>query len=429
MTKLLRFSAKHTDTLLRWVSGIVFLVLIFPVSKAVAQQPRVKLGIDVLRDHNFDILKDKRVGLVTNPTGVASDLQATVDVLAGAPGVKLVALYGPEHGVRGDNDAGKYVESYIDKRTGIPVYSLYGKTRKPNKEMLQGVDVLVYDIQDIGLRSYTYISTMGLVMEAGAENGIPVVILDRPDPLTGAKVEGPMLEPKYKSFVGAYPIPYMYGMTAGELAQMINGEMWLNSGSQCKLTVVSLEGWKRSMWWDETGLSWVPSSPNIPHASTTMFAAMTGVLGELGTANQGIGYTLPFELVGAPWGDGPALAKYLNMQQMPGIFFRPISYRPTTNDTISIRYEGVQLHVLDRDKVNFTQVELSILEALVHVFPEYNIFLRAKPDRLEMFDKVVGTYEIRRQLMNGVSVDELLRAIDQQRALFMIKREKYLLYE
>lgn len=403
--------------------------LIAPFSLCVTTQPRVKLGIDVLQEHSFDLLRDKRVGLVTNPTGVTSDLEPTIDVLANAPGVRLVALYAPEHGVRGDNDAGKYIDSYLDKRTGIPVYSLYGKTRKPTKEMLQGIDILVYDIQDIGIRSYTYISTMGLVMEAAAENGIPFVVLDRPDPLTGIRVEGPMLEPKYKSFVGAYPIPYVYGMTAGELAQMVNGEMWLNNGIQCNLTVILMEGWKRSMWWDETGLVWIPSSPNIPHATTIMYAVMTGVLGELGTANQGIGYTLPFELVGAPWADGAALAKYLNTRELPGIYFRPISYRPTTADSISIRYEGVQLHVLDRDKVNLTQVEISILEALVHVFPEYNIFLRAKPDRLDMFDKVVGTFEIRRQLMNGVSVDELLRNIDQQRSLFMIKREKYLLYE
>lgn len=410
--------------------NLVFLLGSFFVVQVVDAmiQPRVKPGIDVLRDHQFDLLKGKRVGLVTNPTGITADLETTVDVLANAPGVQLVALYGPEHGVRGDNDAGKYVESYLDKQTGLPVYSLYGRTRKPSKEMLQGVDVLVYDIQDIGLRSYTYISTMGLVMQAAAENGIPFIVLDRPDPLTGIRVEGPMLEPKYKSFVGAYPIPYVYGMTVGELAQMINGEMWLNDSMKCKLTVVPMEGWKRTMWWDETGLSWVPSSPNIPHASTTMFAAMTGVLGELGTANQGIGYTLPFELVGAPWANGAALARYLNSKEMPGIFFLPISYRPTTADSASILYEGVQLHVLERDKLNFTQIELSILEALVHVFPEYNIFSRAKPDRIEMFDKVLGTFEIRRQLMNGVSVDEMLRTIDQERALFMIKREKYLLY-
>ncbi len=410
---------------------ILFLIplVVVPLFAASRMQPRVKLGIDVLRERDFDIIKGKRVGLVTNPTGVTSDLEQTVDVLAGTPGVQLVALYGPEHGVRGDNEAGKSVDTYLDRKTGIPVFSLYGKTRKPTKEMLQGVDVLVYDIQDIGMRFYTYISTMGLVMEAGAENGIPVVVLDRPDPMTGNRVEGPMLEPRYKSFVGAYPIPYIYGMTAGELAQMINGEGWLANGVKCNLTVIPMEGWKRSMWWDETGLQWVPTSPNIPHASTTLFSAMTGVLGELGTANQGIGYTLPFELVGAPWANGGALARYLNSEQLPGVFFRPTAYRPTTGDTISILYEGVQIHILDRDKVDFTRVELSILEALVHLFPEYNIFTRAKPEKLEMFDKVLGTFEIRRQLTNGVAVDEIVRTLNQQRSMFMIKREKYLLYE
>ena len=412
------------------VRGLAFIgcFVLLCCSTAAISQPRVKLGIDVLRDHQYDILKGKRVGLVTNPTGVTADLQATVDVLANAPDVKLVALYGPEHGVRGDNEAGEYVASYIDKATGLPVYSLYGKTRKPSKEMLQGVEVLVYDIQDIGLRSYTYISTMGQVMQAAAENDIPFVVLDRPDPLTGIRVEGPMLEPKYKSFVGAYPIPYIYGMTAGELAQMINGEMWLKDSVKCKLTVVPMEGWKRTMWWNETGLSWVPSSPNVPHASTTLFAAMTGVLGELGTANQGIGYTLPFELVGAPWANGRALANYLNSRDLAGVFFRPIAYRPATADTTSLLYEGVQIHILDRDKINFTKVELAIMAALVHVFPEYNIFTRAKPDRIAMFDKVLGTDEIRHQLMAGVPVDEILRGIDQGRAMFMIKREKYLIY-
>jgi uncharacterized protein YbbC (DUF1343 family) len=414
----------------RRIGSLATLALfLFPAYSGYSVQPRIKLGIEVLRDRGFDLLKDRRVGLVTNPTGVASDLQQTADILANASGVKLVALYAPEHGVRGDVEAGRYVENYIDKRTGIPVYSLYGRTRKPTKEMLQGIDVLVYDIQDIGVRSYTYISTMGVVMDAAAENGIPFIVLDRPDPLTGNRIEGTMLEPKYKSFVGAYPIPYVYGMTAGELAQMINGELWMNGGSKCDLTVVPMEGWKRSMWWDETGLEWVPTSPNVPHASTTMFYVMTGLLGELGTANQGIGYTLPFELVGAPWADGAVLSRYLNSRGLAGMYFRPTSYRPTTADTVSIRYEGVQLHVMERDKVNFTAVAYAVLEALPRLFPEYNIFLRAKPERLEMFDKVNGTYEVRRQLMNGVTTEELLRSVDQQRAVFMIKREKYLLYE
>ena len=409
-----------------WAWFLIF-PLLLPVP--VRRTPPVKTGIEVLRERQFDVLKGKRVGLITNPTGITSDFEPTIDVLFKASDVKLVALFGPEHGVRGDAEAGKAVESSVDLKTGLPVYSLYGRNRKPSADMLRGIDVLVYDIQDIGARPYTFISTMGYAMEAAAENGIEFVVLDRPDPLTGSRVEGTMLDDRFKSFVGMYPIPYVYGMTVGELARMINGEGWLNGGKQCKLTVIPLEGWKRSMWWDQTGLPWVPPSPHIPHASTPMFFVMTGLLGELGTANQGVGYTLPFELVGAPWIDGDQLARFLNAQGMPGVQFRPLTYKPFYLDTTGAIYNGVQIHVTDRDRVELSVVQFSILEALYRLYPDWNIFGRAKPDKIQMFDKVIGTDEVRKMLTNHGNVDDLLRQIDKERAQFMIKRERYLLYE
>jgi len=393
-----------------------------------AADPIVKPGIDVLKERGFDILKGKRVGLITNPTGVSYDLQSSIDILFDAPGVELAALFSPEHGIRGDLDAGKEINGFNDARTGLPVYSLYGKTRRPTKDMLKGIDVLVYDIQDIGVRSYTFISTMGLAMEAAAENKIKFVVLDRPNPLSGNRIEGPMVDIKYKSFISAYQIPYVYGMTAGELAQMINGEKWLNGSGSCDLTVVPMKGWKRSMWWDETGLIWVPTSPHIPHSFTTLFCVLTGLLGELGTANQGIGYTLPFELIGAPWIDGFALARYLNNLNLPGVQFRQISYIPFYKDTTGIRYRGVQIHIIDRNKLNIEQVQIAILDALVRLFPGNNIFDRAKPEKINSFDRAIGTDNIRRAIQSGTPVVEILRQIDQQRVQFIIKRENYLLY-
>jgi uncharacterized protein YbbC (DUF1343 family) len=418
---------------MRIVSVFFFLLssvlLAYPQQSLVAGKSSVKLGIDVLRGREFDILKGKRVGLITNPTGVSADLEQTVDILHNAPGVKLVALFGPEHGVRGDAEGGQSVDSFNDGQTGLPVYSLYGQTRKPTKDMLSGIDVLVYDIQDIGVRSYTYISTLGLAMEAAAENNVMFVVLDRPNPLTGVRVEGPMLDLKYKSFIGAYQIPYVYGMTVGELAEMINMEGWLENGVKCNLVVVPMEGWKRSMWWDETGLPWVPTSPHIPHASTPLFYVMTGLLGELGTANQGVGYTMPFELVGASWVNGDKLADYLNSRGLAGVRFRPLSYKPFYFDTAGSRFHGVQIHVTDRGKLNMTAVQVNVIDALQRLFPDNDIFTGAKPDRIGSFDRATGSDEMRKEFQNRRSAEEILRMLDRERAPFMIERQKYLLYE
>jgi uncharacterized protein YbbC (DUF1343 family) len=303
---------------------VALLCAIFLSTTLRAAEPRgsVHPGIDVLIARDFDVLAEKRIGLVTNPTGVTRDLRSTIDVLHAAPGVRLVRLFGPEHGVRGAAPAGKHVGHFTDDATGLEVHSLYGPTRKPKPEMLAGLDVLVFDIQDIGSRSYTYISTLALVMEAAAEQGIEVVVLDRPNPLGGERIEGRPLDLKYRSFVGHLPIPYCHGMTVGELARMINGEGWLPDGRQCALTVVPMRGWQRSMTFAATGLPWVPTSPHIPRADSAYFYAATGIMGELHVISEGVGYPLPFEVVGRPRRVGAQAGRGL---EPPGATGRTVS--------------------------------------------------------------------------------------------------------
>ena len=282
-----------------------------------AQKIRIKTGLEVLKEQNFKILEGKRVGLITNPTGVDNDLKSTIDILHEAKNVKLVALFGPEHGVRGDVHAGDHVDNSNDPSTGVPVYSLYGKTRKATPEMLKDIDVLVYDIQDIGCRSFTYISTMGLAMEAAAENNIEFVVLDRPNPVNGLKIEGNVVEDGYYSFVSQFKIPYVYGLTCGELAMMLNNENMLKK--QCKLHVVKMKGWKRKMDYTQTGLQWVPASPHIPHAHSAEFYPVSGILGELGYMSIGVGYTIPFQMFAAEWIKADEFAAKMNSLNLPGI--------------------------------------------------------------------------------------------------------------
>ena len=306
---------------------------------------KIKTGLEVLKSKNFKVLEGKRVGLITNPTGIDNNVKSTIDVLFEAKNVKLVALFGPEHGVRGDVHAGDKVDNMADPKTGQPVYSLYGKTRKATPEMLKGIDVLVYDIQDIGCRSFTYISTMGLAMEAAAENNIEFVVLDRPNPLGGNKIEGNLVEDGFISFVSQFKIPYVYGMTCGELAMMLNEENML--GKKCKLTVVKMEGWKRDMFFEETGLQWVPSSPHIPHPHSAYFYPISGILGELGYMSIGVGYTIPFQMFAAEWIDADKLASAMNALSIPGVVFRPIHIKPFYATGVGKNLQGVQVHLMD----------------------------------------------------------------------------------
>ncbi len=390
---------------------------------------QVKSGIEVLAASDFSMLNGKRVGLVTNPTGITSAYESTVDVLARSSKVKLVALFGPEHGVRGDVTAGGKVDTFTDSVTGLPVYSLYGKTRKPTPDMLKGIDVMIYDIQDIGSRSYTYINTLAYVMEAAAEQNIEVVVLDRPNPLNGARVEGNILDLKFRSFVGQYPIPYVYGMTCGEFAQMLNGEGWLANGVQCKLTVVKMEQWKRWMHWDNTKLPWVPTSPHVPNMESALYYSAIGMLGELETMNIGVGYTMPFQLVGQEWINGRQLADALNAKKLPGVRFRPISYKPYYGKQIGKQLSGVQIHITDRSAMNLTNLQLHVIETLIALYPEKNPFTLADSSRNAMFDKVAGTDLVRKQLSVGVPAETIIASWTKEIAAFMSIRKKYLLYE
>ena len=420
-----RFLFYEKGNLMKKIS--LFFVLAIIINSFLFSQ--TKSGIEVLAESNFKLLQGKRVGLITNPTGISSNYISTVDILAKAKGVNLVALFGPEHGVRGDVTAGGKVDNFTDPATGLPVYSLYGKTRKPTPEMLKGIDALVYDIQDIGSRSYTFINTMALAMEAAAENNIEFIVLDRPNPLNGNRVEGNVLDLKFKSFVGQYPIPYVYGMTCGELAELLNNEGWLEDQKKCKLTVIKMENWKRWMHWENTKLPWVLTSPHIPNSQTALYYSAIGMVGELGTVNIGVGYTMPFQLVGQEWINGSQLADALNAKQLPGVIFRPLSFKPYYGKQIGKQLSGVQIHITDNATINLTNIQLHVIEVLIKLYPDKNPFVLADSNRNAMFDKVAGTDDVRKKLTNGVSASTIIESWQNNVAQFMKVRKKYLLYE
>lgn len=394
-----------------------------------AQTPAVKTGIEVLRERKFDLLRGKRVGLITNPSGVDASLHSTVDILFHAEGVKLTALYGPEHGVRGNVPAGGHIESAVDSATGLPAYSVYGATRKPTPEMLKGIDVLVYDIQDIGCRSYTYISTLGLAMEAAAEQHIPFIVLDRPNPLGGDRIEGNVVEPGFESFVSPYPIPYVYGLTCGELAQLLNGEGILVNREKCDLTVIPMKGWKRSMTFEQTGLPWVPTSPHVPFSSSPLYYVSTGIMGELGVISEGVGYTLPFHLFGAEWIDPERLSTRLTAMQIPGVLFRPVSYRPFYGRLTNKDLGGVEIYITDPSKVNLTSLQFLMMEAHNQLYPSKNPLLMADSGRRAMFDKVLGTNVIRFRFAKRMMYEDIKGYLEKDVEGFRKVSKKYWLYK
>jgi uncharacterized protein YbbC (DUF1343 family) len=386
--------------------------------------PLVLTGLDLLRRDGHPWLKGQRVGLVTNPTGVSYDLQSGIEVLRHRADCTLAALYGPEHGLRGDAQAGIHVEAGTDPGTGLPVYSLYGPTRKPTPEMLEGVDLLVVDLQDGGARFYTYLYTMALVMQAAAENSLPVLVLDRPTPLGGELLEGPLLDPAYASFVGLYPIPIRMGMTTGELAQLFNQEF----GIGAELAVARCEGWQRSMWFDQTGQPFVFPSPNLPTLdSLTVYPGTC--LFEGTNLSEGRGTTRPFELIGAPWIEPEDLAVAMNELELPGVRFRPCYFRPTFSKHKETVCGGIQLHVTDRLALRPVTVAVHLLRAVRQLYPDHFEWRPpGQPGDSFPIDRLSGSDSLRRQIEAGMPVPEIVASWEPGLEAFSAQRQPYLLY-
>jgi len=394
-------------------------------SGVLAQSVPVKLGIDRLEARGFKELQGLRIGLVTNPSGVNSRGISTIDVLRQAPGVKLVKLFGPEHGVTGKVGAGLKVESAVHQPSGLKAYSLYGSNRKPTPEMLKGLDAVVYDLQDVGCRSYTFISTLGLVMEAAAEQGIKVIVLDRPNPLGGMRVEGPRLNPQYRSFVGMFDIPYVYGMTVGELALWINARHLKKS---CQLQVIAMEGWKRNMVWEDTKLKWVPTSPNIPNTRSVRGYVATGFLGDLGVSN-GANDRLPFELIASEGINSADFVQRLNRYEWSGVQIAPHSFYPMKGKFTHVKFSGVRLTIDPHAKANLTAISIYAIPILQKYFPKRDYFRNRTKEPIHMFDKLCGTSAVRVALQQGTAPSTIVAGWQAGVDSWLRERKEFLLYE
>ena len=397
-----------------------------PQSKEAKQ--KLLTGADRLVSEFAGIVKGKRIGLVTNESGILSNGTPLVDALSKMKDFKVTALFGPEHGIRGAAPAGSHVDNSIDPRTKIPVYSLYGKINKPTPEMLKNVDVLVYDIQSIGARFYTFISTMYYILEAGAENHIPVIILDRPNPINGISVEGPVRDSAHRSFVGIAPIPVMHGMTMGELAKMFVGEGWLKDGEKPDLTVIKLKDWNRKNYLDDYSLPWVKPSPNIPDLETAIVYPGTCFI-EGVNVSEGRGTYHPFLTIGAPFINSKDLINEINKLGTPGVELKPIKFTPVSIPTMSAspKYKdqecsGISIKVTNREKFKAVPFGIKLVCALQKLYPDSLRF------RDSGFDRLMGTSSVRNMILAGDSPDKIIDSWQKELDRFKMIRKKYLLY-
>ncbi len=386
----------------------------------------IELGIDRFFKEGYAIALDgKRVGLITNQTGVDGSLRSTVKLFVKEKNFQVTALFAPEHGLDGKIYAGIEVKNGATKE--IPIFSLHGSTRRPTEDMLKTIDVLVFDIQDIGIRPYTFASTLYYAMEEAALRSIPVIVLDRPNPMGGLMVDGPMLEDKFRSFIGYINVPYCHGMTIGELAGFFNSEYKIG----CKLTVVPMKGWKRDMIFKDTGLAWIPTSPNIPESDTPYFCATTGLLGELDLVNIGIGYTLPFKIVGATWINAEQFAAALNEQKIPGASFSPIHYKPFYGSLKDKDCHGIKIHITNHALYRPLLTQFFIIGLLKSLYPD-QVTAKLKTltkEKQDLFNKAHGSDSAYNLLLTEKFVTwKLIGHHIEERAAFIQKREKYLLY-
>ena len=368
----------------------------------------------------MDLLSGKRVGLVTNQTGRTASGEFLLDALI-ARRVDVTALFGPEHGIRGTGDAGVAVPDSIDASTRIPVYSLYGRIRKPTPAMLTNVDVLVFDMQDVGARFYTYLSTMGLCMEAAAEKGIPVIVLDRPNPLGGILTDGPVIPDSLRSFVGAFPVPVVYGLTIGELALMANGESWLAGGVRADLTVVPMEGWTRRMRWSDTGLTWVAPSPNIRRPETAYVYPATCYL-EATNISEGRGTENPFHTIGAPFVDGPKFAALLSRVCADCARVRDARFTPLASKFAGVPCSGVTMDLAPSDSLRPVRIGLDILRILRTMCGDSLIV------RGHGLSRLLGDPDALELIKNGKSSSFIADRWESTRLAFLARASRYHLY-
>jgi uncharacterized protein YbbC (DUF1343 family) len=388
---------------------------------------RTVLGLEKLLSDRLDLVRGARVGLVCNQASVNHELRHAADLFREQTACKLNALFGPQHGIRGEvQDNMVETPHTFDRETGVPVYSLYSETREPTEEMLRDVDVLVFDLQDVGCRIYTFVYTLANCMRAAARYGKKVVVCDRPNPIGGGQVAGTVLEPEYASFVGQFPIATRHGMTVCELAQMFRGE-W---GLVCELELVLLDGWARELWFDETDAPWVLPSPNMPTTDTA--AVFPGAVHLEGTQmSEGRGTTRPFELVGAPYIEAAQFARALNAYELPGVYFRSCNFQPTFQKHAGQNCGGVQIHVTDREVYEPVAAGVAVVrEAYAH-YPEH--FRWKEPPYEYVYDKnpfdvIAGTANLRTAIERGATLAEIVESWREPLKRFEAARARYLLY-